>query len=236
MEETERTDEICADAGEQIPGPSAEATEPEPEEAEPTAETSGPEEPSEEPEKEDCEPEETPEAEIPSIDSRLDGISDQLAEICDRISVMDVLLESRTIPQSVFQHFNGTISGQLDKVKMSLTADILKEIIKFREDMARFLANAHEKKDELTVDSLLNSFDNFDYGLLNILECRGVSCTRAEIGTAFDSKTQKIVPPAVPTGDKELDKTIQSIKTDCYELEGKVIYPSQVKVFKYNGE
>ncbi len=225
-EETERKEEICADAGEQIPEEPAETAVPDGTVPEDAGETpSG--------------PEEAPESageEGPTIGERLDGISAQLAEICGTLSAMDGLLESRTVPQSVFQHFNGTISGQLDKVKLSLTADILKEIIKFREDMARFLANARERKDELTVDTLLSSFDNFDCGLLNILECRGVSCGRAEIGTAFDSRTQKIVPPVVPTDDRGMDRTIHSIKTDCYELEGKVIYPSQVKVFKFNGE
>ncbi len=167
---------------------------------------------------------------------RLAELSAQVSALSDQLAAMEGLLDSRTVPQSVFQHFNTTISAQLDRVKLSLTADILKEVIKFREDMARFSANAHAKRDEITVDSLLSSIDNFDCGLLNILEGRGVSCGRPEVGTPFDSRTQKIVPPVVPTDDRELDRKVESVRTDYYELEGKVIYPSQVKVYKFNEE
>ena len=31
-------------------------------------------------------------------------------------------------------------------------------------------------------------------------------------------------------------RKVESVRTDYYELEGKVIYPSQVKVYKFNEE
>lgn len=171
---------------------------------------------------------------VSGLSEQISALTAQVEELSAKTQEMAGMLESRTVSQAVFQHFDSTISAKLDRVKLSLTADILREIIRLREDMARFLANARAKKDELTVGPLLDSFGNFDSAILEILECRGVTHGRAEVGTPFDSRTQKIVMPVVPTDDDDLDRTLQQVLSDCYELEGRVISPSLVKVFSKN--
>ena len=67
--------------------------------------------------------------------------------------------------------------------------------------------------------------------LEDLLVLGGVD-VEAVYGGSYDLKKHKIIK-LIPTDDESLERTVESVSTDCYSLGGLVISPAKVNVYKY---
>lgn len=99
------------------------------------------------------------------------------------------------------------------------------------------LKEATAKKEEALPDDLENLKKEYveilqgvSDSVALVLDAIGVTILQPE--DTFDTKYHRLIK-AVPTGNPELDRKINRVMSDAYELDGKVIYQQKVEVLTY---
>ncbi|MGM9968965.1 MAG: hypothetical protein ACI35S_01045 [Anaeroplasma sp.] len=96
--------------------------------------------------------------------------------------------------------------------------------------------NISEKISTLTADNMKESYlEVLDFVINNVEEILlffGIKTIKL-ISDDFEKTVDKILK-VIPTPIQDLDKKIAKRYSDCYEFEGKVIYPSKVDVYKFS--
>ena len=83
--------------------------------------------------------------------------------------------------------------------------------------------------EEQTVEGVISNFENFQISIDNALQKCGVEITRSD---EYDPKLQQILK-IEPTEDEALDKTIAKDLTSAYLIDGKVVSPQKIILYRY---
>ena len=171
--------------------------------------------------------------ELRKVNEYIERLNETATMLSQQFALLSTKTDERMMSRETCLHFDRTIKEQLDRIKLSLTRDILMELIQNHDDIIRYHSDAVKKKEELSVEGLLLYIEQYSRAIGRMLCDHGVEMTAVEVGDMFDNKKQKNIG-IVPTDDQSLNMTVESVYSDCYTLEGKVIYPAQVKVYKSN--
>lgn len=109
---------------------------------------------------------------------------------------------------------------------------IIKQIVAIYKTLAARVASLSEKvTDDNATRVYTGELATIVERSSNLLGLCGVMIDRYLTETPFDPKQQRVLK-LIETDNTELAGTIAAIHTDCYMLDGKVIYPSKVDVYK----
>ncbi len=124
---------------------------------------------------------------------------------------------------------------ELQEYKKGIAAKILRplfmDIINVIDDTKKLMRSLKEKKEETNTEKLWKILNGLPEDLEEVLYRNGVD-TEKSSETHFNSNNQKILK-AIPTDQKELDKSIKDRLKNGYRWEGKLIRHELVTVFKY---
>ena len=162
----------------------------------------------------------------------LDGKIDALA---DDVHKLGSILSDRMMSRDVLAQFDKTMKGELSDVKSSSIRSLLVKIANVRENAASLADKMRSEKETVTADDAIDAIENFGDMLEEILLVNGAVRFRDEAGSPYDYPTHNKTK-LVDTDDPALNKTIAEVMSSGYVMDGKVLLPEKVRVYRYVGE
>ena len=132
---------------------------------------------------------------------------------------------------TIIDNLHKEVQDYRDDMHSKIIKPLLMSIIQVKDSMEKSERIHREKNaEELDATKLLNLFASFAEELGDVLDMYNVVQYKEE-GNSFKAIRQKIVK-VEKTEDDELDKYIKQSLSYGYELDGKVLSPEKVVVYK----
>ena len=172
-----------------------------------------------------------------SLENNKENLSNKVNEIIKQINNINTSFDRKIAydkhKEKIIDNLHRELQVHKEDLYIKMIKPILMDIIQIKDSMEKIeLACKTTKKDEITVEKMLKLFNTFSLDLGDILEKYDVEMYREE-GNTYKAIRQKVAKYVV-TEDKELDKKIAESLTCGYELNGKVISPEKVAIYKVN--
>ena len=172
-----------------------------------------------------------------SLENNKENLNNKVNEIIKQINNINTSFDRKIAydkhKEKIIDNLHRELQVHKEDLYIKMIKPILMDIIQIKDSMEKIeLACKTTKKDEITVEKMLKLFNTFSLDLGDILEKYDVEMYREE-GNTYKAIRQKVAKYVV-TEDKELDKKIAESLTCGYELNGKVISPEKVAIYKVN--
>ena len=195
-----------------------------------------PEEPRTEAPVEEADKEEVQEAcDIDGIRKDVAALDGKIDALADDVHKLGSILSDRMMSRDVLAQFDKTMKGELSDVKSSSIRSLLVKIANVRENAASLADKMRSEKEAVTADDAIDAIENFGDMLEEILLVNGAVRFRDEAGAPYDYPTHNKTK-LVDTDDPALNKMIAEVMSSGYVLDGKVLLPEKVRVYRYVGE
>ena len=185
---------------------------------------------------EEADKEEVQEAcDIDGIRKDVEALDGKIDALADDVHKLGSILSDRMMSRDVLAQFDKTMKGELSDVKSSSIRSLLVKIANVRENAASLADKMRSEKETVTADDAIDAIENFGDMLEEILLVNGAVRFRDEAGSPYDYPTHNKTK-LVDTDDPALNKMIAEVMSSGYVLDGKVLLPEKVRVYRYVGE
>lgn len=185
---------------------------------------------------EEADKEEVQEAcDIDGIRKDVEALDGKIDALADDVHKLGSILSDRMMSRDVLAQFDKTMKGELSDVKSSSIRSLLVKIANVRENAASLADKMRSEKEAVTADDAIDAIENFGDMLEEILLVNGAVRFRDEAGAPYDYPTHNKTK-LVDTDDPALNKMIAEVMSSGYVLDGKVLLPEKVRVYRYVGE
>lgn len=170
------------------------------------------------------------------VEKKLDSI---LETVNSQARVLKMTFETKLLMDAQKDKIIDTMHKELQEYKDDMFTKIfnpiLADIIGLKEDLNKMRRNLSEKEPEyFTKGKLLSTLESYEYDVSDLLEKYGVEIFQG-IGDDYIPVKQRIIK-LVENQDQELDNKIAQRLSNGYILNGKVISPEKVTVYKYKNQ
>lgn len=162
------------------------------------------------------------EEKIDPVTERLDSIQSDLASLNERLS-------GYLTNEGIVNATNKAFGDALSYLKTETIRSAALELCMLRESYISLCNNLRMHSEEQTVEGVISNFENFQISIDNALQKCGVEITRSD---EYDPKLQQILK-IEPTEDEALNKTIAKDLTSAYLIDGKVVSPQKIILYRY---
>lgn len=159
-----------------------------------------------------------------------------LHELSEEIKTLRALVEKKLFVEGYKDNLINSMSDELRTYKDGMYEKILKpvlvDVIEIVNDLHRMI-RTYSNKNEETVDrnKFVSILSIYESDLEEILEKYDVNIVMVE-GNEFDARKQKVVK-VIDTEDEGLHRMIAERLLKGFELNGKMIAPEKVNVYRY---
>lgn len=162
------------------------------------------------------------------IESKIDVLNESVLALTSAIKCDNI---SRDRKDNLLSSMSAELQKYKDGMYARVFKPILMDIIYLREDL-RKMYRAYEKKETETFpkEKILDILDSYVLDITDLLEKYDVTVFESEIGTAYIPIKQKIIKTIETTEEK--NGTIAEATSNGYMLDGAVISPEKVNVYK----
>ncbi|MBR6204600.1 MAG: nucleotide exchange factor GrpE [Candidatus Methanomethylophilaceae archaeon] len=160
-----------------------------------------------------------------SLEAKIDDLS-------SRIDAMSADISGRMMSYEVLAQFDKTLKGELTDVKKSSITSLLIKVANVRETADDMVARMESGKDAMTIDDAIDAVDSFGDMLEEILTVNGAVRFRDEAGCPYEYPRHNKAK-VIDTDDPDLNKTVAKVVSSGYMMDGKVILPEKVLVYRY---
>ncbi len=172
---------------------------------------------------------------IDGIRKDVEALNGKIDALADDVHKLGSILSDRMMSRDVLAQFDKTMKGELSDVKSSSIRSLLVKIANVRENAASLADKMRSEKEAVTADDAIDAIENFGDMLEEILLVNGAVRFRDEAGAPYDYPTHNKTK-LVDTDDPALNKMIAEVMSSGYVLDGKVLLPEKVRVYRYVGE
>lgn len=176
--------------------------------------------------------------EVEKAEEELGGNNIELKvdNLVEQVAILNSLFEKKMLVDGQKNKIIESQSDELQNLREGMYEKILKpllcDVIDIADDIHRMLRAYASKSDEtISKEKFISVLEIYESDIEDILEKYGMNvyiCPKE----VFDPQKQKIVK-IVQTDDEEKNKYIAERITKGFELDGKIIRPEKVNVYKY---